>query len=254
MAHLRRVELPVEEAALFLDFDGTLVEIAPTPDSVVVPEGLVDVLAALRGRLGGALAVVSGRPIAALDGFLSPLTFDAAGLHGAELRVGGHALESPATGMTFPLGQLEQLKKSMAGLTGLLVEEKGRSVALHWRLAPDLGPFVQGEAATVAAELGPDWRLQQGKDVVEILPAAASKGAAIERLLAEEPYRGRIPVFIGDDVTDEHGFAAVLARSGLAIRIGDGPTMAPARLPSPGMLRHRLADWAAGAPIDPASA
>lgn len=233
------------DRALFLDFDGTLVDIAPTPDEVRVEPGVREHLARLRGPLGGALMLVSGRGIPVLDGFLSPLRLDAAGLHGIELRLG--EVLRPCRPEEHPeLRQaLAEIRSRLAGEPGLLVEDKGCSFAVHWRLA-DRARAELGEALVegAAERLGPGYRLQRGKMVGEILPARASKGAVIEDVLQRPPYRGRLPVFIGDDVTDEHGFAAVNARGGLSVKVGDGPTQAKRRLPGPAALRELLALWA----------
>jgi trehalose 6-phosphate phosphatase len=238
-----------DDYALFLDFDGTLVELAPRPQDVVVAPGLGVTLETLRDRFGGALALVSGRPIATLDEFLAPHRFDAAGLHGVEMRRSG-VFAARATDHEPELRELvDRFRAFVEPRPGLLLEDKGRSVALHWRLAPDLESEVVEEAAAALESLGSRWRLQAGKSVLEILPAFASKAGAGHEFLESEPYRGRRPVFVGDDVTDEHGFEAVLERGGLAIRIGEGPTVAPLRLPSPAAFRDRLARWARGEPI-----
>jgi trehalose 6-phosphate phosphatase len=236
-----------ETFALFLDFDGTLVDIAARPDAVRVAPHLPATLAALRERLGGALAIVSGRPIGVLDAFLAPERFDAAGLHGAEQRVGG-VVQVDASGDPARLRPVVAELKALAGKhPGLIVEDKGRSLAIHWRLAPLSAEVAIAAMAAAAQGLGADFRLQEGKNVLELLPRWATKGAAIGRFLDEEPYRNRRPVFIGDDVTDEHGFEAVESRGGLGIRIGDGETCASYRLPDPGALHHLLARWSAPA-------
>ena len=235
--------------ALFLDFDGTLVDIAATPDGVVVESDLPAVLARLRSYLGGALALVSGREIAVLDGFLAPERFDAAGLHGVERRVAGRlfpCVPENHPGLRRAIAGLQDLA---AGREGLIVEDKGCSVALHWRLAPDHAELALAAVQDLAAALGPDYRLQHGKAVAEILPASAGKGPAIELYLQQEPFRGRRPIFIGDDLTDEHGFAAVNARGGVSVRIGDGESIAQQRLARPGDLRRLLRDWASAGRI-----
>jgi trehalose 6-phosphate phosphatase len=239
-----------ETFALFLDFDGTLVDIAAKPDAVRVAPQVPGILAALRSRLGGALAIVSGRPIAVLDAYLAPERFDAAGLHGAEQRLGG-VVQVDATGDPARLRPVVAELKVLAGKhPGLLVEDKGRSLAIHWRLAPGSAEVAVAAMQAAAQGLGGDYRLQEGKNVLELLPRWATKGAAIARFLDQEPYRDRRPVFIGDDVTDEHGFEAVEKRGGVAIRIGEGETCATYRLPDPDALRHVLARWSA--PVAPA--
>lgn len=236
--------------ALFLDFDGTLVEIAERPDDVVVDASLAETMARLRDRLGGALAIVSGRPVEAIDRFLSPHLFDVAGLHGAEHRLGGRL--EPCRPHDHPELRrgVDLLKRRLAAEAGILVEDKGCSVAVHWRSAPGSAAAAIEVVESVARGLGADYRLQRGKAVAEILPHGAAKGIVIERFLNHAPYRGRRPIFIGDDVTDEHGFAAVDARNGISVRVGAGPTSASRMLATPSALRERLAAWAAGTPID----
>lgn len=234
--------------ALFLDFDGTLVDIAERPDAVVVPPDLCPTLARLRDRLGGALAIVSGRQVAIIDGFLAPHLFDVAGLHGAEHRIAG-ALSSDGTSDAAIRGAVERLEAALPADPRLIVEDKGGTVAVHWRLAPEFAEQVGTIVDAVAAELGPRYRLQRGKAVAELVPVGATKGTAIARLAGETPYRGRHPVFVGDDLTDEHAFEAVNALGGVSIRIGPGHTVASRRIDSPRALREQLAEWAAGSPI-----
>lgn len=227
------------EIALFLDFDGTLVEIAPSPADVDVDRRLPAALDTLRHSLGGALALVSGRPISFLDSALDPYRFDTAALHGAEIRLGGdvHSRAAVPAEMRSALRDLVRFANSHVGI---IVEDKHISVAMHWRLAPQLADEALDLLRAVASRMGPGVRLQEGKSVAEIVPASASKGAAISQLMQLPPYAGRRPVFIGDDVTDEHGFAAVNALGGLSIRIGDGETRAAGRIASPTTLRSIL--------------
>jgi trehalose 6-phosphate phosphatase len=233
-----------QDWALFLDFDGTLVEIVERPEAVVVDPGLPLTLSALAERLDGALALVSGRPIAFLDDRLAPFTFDAAGLHGLEHRIGGQL--SPCHPADFPAlrAAVGRLQDQLAGRHGVLIEDKGCSVAVHWRLAPDQADFARSIALATAEALGSAYRIQHGKAVAEILPAASGKGRVIERFLDEPPYRGRRPIFIGDDLTDENGFGTVNERGGLSVRIGGGDTVARVRVDTPAALRDGLARWA----------
>jgi trehalose 6-phosphate phosphatase len=220
--------------ALFLDFDGTLVDIAPEPGAVVVPSGLVPTLAALQQYLGGAVAVVSGRPIREIDQFLDPLRLPVAGVHGAERR-GAHGAVDRITGQ--PLERVEQAADALAAQhPRLLVEHKATSVALHYRQAPELEALCL-EAMEAAVAQSPGLALLRGKMVVEAKPSAASKGGAIEAFLREPPFAGRTPVFVGDDVTDEVGFSTVQRLGGLGIKVGEGPSVAWHRLPDPGALR-----------------
>jgi trehalose 6-phosphate phosphatase len=237
------------EWALFLDFDGTLVDIVERPDAVVVDPDLPGILQRLEARLGGALALISGRPIAFLDERLAPHRFDAAGLHGIEHRIAGRL--SPCRPGDHPAlrAAVGRLRDILEPHPDLLIEDKGCSVALHWRLAPHEADFARRTAQALAEALGPDYRIQYGKAVAEILPSASGKGRVIERFLRCSPYRGRRPIFVGDDLTDESGFETVNACGGWSIRVGEGATVARGRVGTPAGLRHSLSDWAAGAPL-----
>ncbi|MCJ2133424.1 trehalose-phosphatase [Methylobacterium sp. J-026] len=233
------------DIALFLDFDGTLAEIAPRPDAVVVEPGLVATLERLRGRLGGALAIVTGRPVSVIDGFLAPSRLDAAGLHGVERRLGGAVTGGRAEDHPDLRRQVARLQAESATLADVLIEDKGASVAVHWRLAsPDDAERAEALVKAAAEGLGGAYRLQLGKAVGEIVPAQATKAHAIRAFMAEAPYAGRTPVFFGDDRTDEIAFASVNADGGIAVRVGDGDTVAGRRLPDPAAVRALLQDWA----------
>ena len=237
--------------ALFLDFDGTLAEIAPRPDAVQVEPGLVDALERLRGRLDGALAIVTGRPVSVIDGFLAPSRLDAAGLHGVERRLGGAVTGGRAEDHPDLRRQVERLQAESAALAQVLIEDKGASVAVHWRLAnPGDAGRAEALVRAVADALGGAYRLQLGKAVGEIVPAQATKAHAIRAFLEHAPYAGRRPVFFGDDRTDEIAFASVEEDGGVAVRVGDGETVASRRLPDPAAVRAVLRDWAGGGAID----
>ena len=235
------------DQALFLDLDGTLIEIAEHPIDVVVPVGLKLTLTAARAQLGGALALVSGRSLAQIDLLFGGYPFDVAGSHGSEWRCTGgmDVIEAPpASALEEVVSHIAAAARSDRGLYigGLYIERKPHSIALHFRADPSLA----GEAWRLAREglaiLGADYRLQEGKAVVEILPASAQKGSAIDRFMQSLPYLGRVPLFAGDDLTDESGFEAVNLRHGISIRIGDpgGETRAQYLLPSPAALREWL--------------
>lgn len=239
------------DLALFLDFDGTLVEIAATPDQVVVDPALAPALERLRARLGGALALVTGRPIATIDDFLAPARFDVAGLHGAERRLGDRVSGSSAADHPDLRARIPALHAAVAGLQAVLIEDKGASVAVHWRLAtPSDAERAEEAVKAVAAELAAGYRLQLGKAVGEIVPASATKGAAIRGLSAQAPYAGRRAVFFGDDLTDEKAFATVNQDGGISVRIGSAETIATRRLGNPEEVRALLYGWADGEPID----
>lgn len=225
--------------ALFLDIDGTLVDLIDDPKAVRADAALLDLLMRLSALLGGALALVSGRDLADIDRIMSPLRLPAAGGHGAALRRQAGASVS---------GLPPSPKSAAAARDGVRVERKTHSTAFHYRGRPDAKTAAKTMAARLLTELGDGWRLLPGKDVFEVLPATADKGRAVARFMEMPPFAGRRPIFIGDDVTDEGGFNEVNARGGLSIRIGppapDSP--AAARLDSPADLRRWLADaWAA---------
>jgi trehalose 6-phosphate phosphatase len=230
-------EILYPSCALFLDFDGTMVDIAPQPHAVHVPEPLITAVRKIGEYLGGAVAVISGRPIEQIDDFLSPLTLAVAGVHGAERR----GANGEVTLLdTHPLDLVEQAARSLAARhPGLLVENKRGSLALHYRLAPELEDECIA-AMQAAVEASPGITLLRGKMVVEAKPGGASKGRAIEDFLREPPFAGRTPVFIGDDVTDEVGFSTVQRLGGLGIKVGEGATVAWRRLPDPTALRREL--------------
>ena len=231
------VDILSPSCALFLDFDGTLVDIAPEPGAVVVPSGLVPTLAALQQYLQGAMAVVSGRPIREIDQFLAPLHLPVAGVHGAERRSAhGRVNRVPP----HPLEAVERAAQSLAERDPrLLVEHKITSLAVHYRQAPELESLcVDTMQAAVAPIRG--LALLRGKMVVEAKPCGASKGTAIEAFLREPPFSGRTPVFVGDDVTDEVGFTTVQRMGGLGVKVGEGATVAWQRLAHPGALRQEF--------------
>jgi trehalose 6-phosphate phosphatase len=226
--------------ALFLDFDGTLVDIAPTPDTVIVPTGLPLLLARLETALDGALAIVSGRPIAAIDRMIAPLRLVVAGGHGAEIRTGP---DEPVHTLTRPLDPTLAARAGAwaATVPGLLVEPKPASLAVHFRRVPEARDLVEETLRGFLAE-APGHRLLAGRAVFEILPKAVSKGAAIDFLLARPPFRGRRPLVVGDDVTDIAAFEAGLRAGGCAARVaGESWTPAQAEFRDPADVRAFLA-------------
>ena len=223
--------------ALFLDFDGTLVEIAPTPDSIEVPGGLAAALEDLAARQGGALAVVSGRAIDNLREHLGPFRFAVAGSHGAEVRgASGERIGGKPQALSADVR--EAIEKFAAGHDGVEVEYKSFGLALHYRAAPDAGDEVLAFAKDLAATK--HLQLKTGKSVCELMHAGGGKDRAVSVLMESAPFAGAHPVFIGDDVTDEDGFAEVLRRGGTAIRVGEPkPTEAEFGLAGPDAVR----DW-----------
>lgn len=206
--------------ALFLDVDGTLLEIESHPDDVRAGPRLKGLLEAVTAALGGALALVSGRSIAGLDRIFSPLVLPAAGLHGLERR-GADGL------VHYPKDLADRMSRARAGLmdfveahAGLLLEDKGAALALHYRNAPGLAGPAREAMDSARRALGEDFHVQQGKMVLELKPTGEDKGTAIEAFMAEAPFAGRVPVFIGDDVTDEDGFRVVNRLGGHSVRVG----------------------------------
>lgn len=229
--------LSARRSALFLDFDGTLAELAARPDAVQIPPDLPRLLDALHRRLGGAMAIVTGRARADLQRWLPVQRWPGAYEHGA-VRVGADGTERVAQGIDLR-GVTDAVRAFAARHEGLLLEVKQTSLSLHYRLAPGLGPACT-EVMARAIEGHPGLRLMGGKAVVEIKPAQVGKGRAIEAFMAEPPFAGRSPCFAGDDVTDEDGFAAVQALGGEAIKVGEGPSRAHRRCPHPQALRAWL--------------
>jgi trehalose 6-phosphate phosphatase len=213
--------------ALFLDVDGTLLEIAETPQAVHVAEDLKQLLSDLGTRLGGALALVTGRTIADLDTLFAPFQFVASGVHGSEYRDATGRTTRPLTGRVAMDLVRQQLAVFAAANTGLLLEDKGHALALHFRQALQLEPIVRAQMSAALGTLGPEFALQEGKCVLEIRHAGYTKGIAIARFLEQAPFRGRTPIFFGDDTTDEPGFAIVNAQGGVSVRVGQpGDTLA----------------------------
>lgn len=234
--------------ALFADIDGTLLDLAPHPDAVMVDDDLRQLLDGLDGCLGGAFALVSGRTLADIDRLFAPRRFAAAGLHGLEWRLKGNA-DAALLAMSREMRSLSaEMASRLAVFPGVLIERKGPAVALHYRRAPEAEAHVYLAAQEALAALGPGYRLMEGHAVVELLPAQASKGGAIRHFMVAAPYAGRVPVFIGDDVTDESGFAAVNELGGVSVRVGaSGPTAARSGLADVAATRAWLAGIAAAA-------
>jgi trehalose 6-phosphate phosphatase len=230
---------PLEpESALFIDVDGTLLEIAPQPELVVASPELPVLLQRLAGMREGALALVSGRPIAQLDNLFRPWRGAAAGMHGAERRLadGSVAAQSDDPADRAAAAAIERLRPVLSDFArrraGLRLEDKGRTLAIHYRAAPQAGEEVHQIVGRLTQESGSLLRIIAGKMVVEVQPRHHGKDRAIAAFMAESPFRGRRPVFLGDDTTDEDGFAEVNRRDGIAIRIG-APKLTAARYALP---------------------
>lgn len=232
--HMFSPDKVTQQHAIILDFDGTLVDLAETPSSVEVPVQLSPLLGQIYELLDGALAIVSGRPVAEIEGFLHlPKDMQVAGVHGAEWR-GQPARSDDSLQSMLRRLEADAIRKFGAGA----VERKSFAIAVHYRAQPQirdailvfLQDWLEGQS---------ELRLIAGKAVFEVKPSWANKGAAVEALLARPPFHHRKAIMFGDDVTDEDAFAAVSGLGGIAVKIGQGPSIAPQRMASPGELR----DW-----------
>lgn len=225
--------------ALFLDFDGTLAEIAETPNAVHVDLALASLLERLAARLDGALALVSGRRLEDLDARLAPLRLPAAGLHGLERRSGDGSLRGVPHDQHVLSDAKRRLQAFVADRPRLILEDKTRALALHYRSAPELERDCRRIVFGLVDEL-PGYHVLNGKMVLELKPKSAVKDSAIRAFLMEHPFRGRLPVFVGDDRTDEDGFAWVNEQGGVSIKVGDGETRARYRVDGVTALRTWL--------------
>lgn len=206
--------------ALFLDLDGTLIDIVADPGAVVAPASLVHVLELLARRWDNAIAIISGRPITAVDLILAPLRLSAVGVHGAEIRIhrdadivrSGRAINAP----------LASRIAALAEVPGVLIEDKGVAIAVHYRQVPPdrLGELRRRVQRAIRDEPSSDVALLEGKRVFEIKPAAMNKGTGLAELMRHPPFTGRRPIFLGDDVTDEYAFARLPEWGGLGIAVG----------------------------------
>jgi len=209
------------EYAILLDIDGTLLDLAPTPREVWVPPGLAETLGKLHDRTSGALALVSGRSLNDIDLIFAPEQFPAVGGHGAEMRISADR-EAVATHAP-PMDK--ELKRRLAAIArlspGILLEDKGYSLALHYRLAPHAEKAIYAAVSLIRADL-PNAPIEvlPGKCVCEIKQSGFDKATGVRELMTHEPFRGRRPIFIGDDVTDESVFAIVPDLGGLAFSVG----------------------------------
>jgi trehalose 6-phosphate phosphatase len=211
---------PSLDWCLFLDVDGTLIELTDSPLETFADSPLKNLLRSVAERLGGALALVSGRSIHYLDALFVPLRLPAAGLHGVERRKASGALH----GASFIDTQLDPARAALQALAqahpGLFIEDKGRTVAVHFRMVPQLESLVRGRLAEIAQPLGSNYHIQEGSKVFEIKPRGFSKATAIKAFLKEPPFSGRKPVFVGDDLTDQDGFRMVEDAGGMSIAVG----------------------------------
>ncbi len=225
--------LPPRDACLFLDVDGTLIDITDSPFHTHADPALKSLLQRVADAMDGALALVSGRSIDFLDALFAPLHLPTAGLHGVERRA--------ASGVTHSAGAaapLDAARERLAALVhahpGTVLEDKIGTIAVHYRMAPQVENVVRDAVAAIARSLGGRYHVQSGNMMFEIKPAGFSKGGAIEGFLREPPFQGRTPVFVGDDLTDLDGFDVVQSHGGMSVAVGDRVSA-----------QHRLADPAA---------
>jgi trehalose 6-phosphate phosphatase len=235
---------PSRDWCLFLDVDGTLLDLADTPLAVIVGEELKILLRKVAVCLNGAIALVSGRDIGALDKLFAPLKLPAAGLHGIERR----PASGDVRGASYLDERLQSARDSLSAFVashpGTLFEDKARTLAVHYRLAPQAEQDVRRAVSAAARDLRPDYHVQEGKMVLEIKPRAFTKATAIEEFMCEPPFSGRTPVVVGDDLTDLAGFRAVEARGGISIAVGNR-IRGQWRLDNPSAVRRWLASIAA---------
>ena len=207
------------QAALFLDIDGTLLDIALTPHAVCVPSILIWAIEVLNARLHGAIAFVSGRPLEEIDMLFHPLKLASVGCHGAQIRLSPDAEIEKA--MTIPAEVKDRVSEILNLAPGIALEDKGYTLAVHYRRAPDSGPMVLRALMERRQFLDRfDLQLLKGKCVIEIKPRWFNKGTALRRLMAHSPFTGRTPVFIGDDMTDEDVFRALPDYDGIGLAVG----------------------------------
>ena len=237
--------LDLARSALLFDVDGTLIDIAPSPFEVDVPQSLKDALLRLLQKTGGALALVSGRPIRDLDILFAPLQLPAVGGHGAETRV--RADEAPARIADLDAQLRRELAAAVAHNPQLACEDKGYSVALHFRKAPEEEQRLLARVEQSLARF-PEENVEMllGKAIIEVKRAGVSKGNAVRELMQRAAFAGRTPVFIGDDVTDETVFAAMPSLGGVNFSVGREFPGVPHVFAGPSDVRRALAQLAAG--------
>src|SRR3954468_3175904 len=237
--------------AWFLDIDGTLLDIAAMPAAVKTGPSDTRLVTGLYSECRGALALISGRSIDGIDKLFYPLRLPAAGQHGIERRdAKGRIHRHPFPEEAMRLAAAE-IRAFAAKHEGLLCEDKGASLALHYRLAPQLGAAAHAIVHKAAQHLGKGVEVQGGKMVVELKPSGRDKGIAIEEFMQEAPFKGRLPVFLGDDLTDEDGFHVVNRLGGHSVKIGSGVTSARWRLRDAAAVRRWLSEGLSLSEKDP---
>lgn len=231
----------VSDYAIFLDVDGTLLDIADDPDSVVIEPWMPGALRRISARVGGALALISGRSLFSIDRLFAGARLAAIGLHGTEWRDASGAVRGAGTTPEFELAKAEARHWASAG-PGLIFEDKGTAFALHYRRVPEREPGVRAFMEDLRRSVGEGWVTQEGKCVVELRPGGRDKGDALLSFMERKPFAGRRPLAIGDDITDEPMFAAANSADGLTVRVGADakPTLASHRIAAPADVRAWL--------------
>jgi trehalose 6-phosphate phosphatase len=244
--HPSEISSNPERWALFLDVDGTILDVAATPGEVVVPPGLIECLRRVEGLLSGALALVSGRTIAILDKLFAPLSLSAAGEHGAELRLSPGQPVIRCTAHPFDPALRATLRTLAEEHPALLLEEKPSSAVIHFRRAPEIGPVIERRLRALLAVADPALNVFAGKMSWDIREGACTKGTALRHLMAGDRFSGRTPIYVGDDLTDEDGFAEAEQQGGRALVVaGEYRTPRPIAFQAPENVRGWLRQLAA---------
>jgi trehalose 6-phosphate phosphatase len=211
---------PFHRTALLLDMDGTLLDLAVTPDSVEVPQGLPDALTTIKGLLSGALAVVTGRAILTVDELFGAVPYAVAGEHGGAIRPAPGADIERAELKAPPESWLQYGAAMETAFPGAIFEQKPRGFGLHFRLVPEAGPAIHDALTSLIGD-SHDFFLMHGHMMWEVRPRGVDKGDAVARLMTSPPFLGRLPVFIGDDITDEDGMRVARSMGGAGLRVPD---------------------------------
>lgn len=209
------------QAALLLDLDGTLLDLAATPDAVRVPPDLADTLRRLRARLDDAVAIVSGRPIEQIDALLGDAPYAVAGEHGGAVRPAPGAAVARAALPELPPEWLAQARRAAAAHPGALLEPKRRGFVFHYRQAPEAAAALASAAHAIVGQQGGAYAVLPAHMAWEVRPRGVDKGTAVAALMREPPFAGRVPVYVGDDVTDEDAIRAARGAGGLGLRVAE---------------------------------
>jgi trehalose 6-phosphate phosphatase len=234
-----------QDYALYLDVDGTLIDLATTPQSVVVPAGLADCLRTLSACFEGALAIITGRRVSEMDSILSPIVLPASGVHGAEIRLSpGRPVQQLVP--SIPVEMIGQLSELVRQTPGALIEPKGAGLAIHYRLAPNSAPAIIRNLEGFLRLYPGQFAIYPGQKVFEIIPTGFSKASGLASFTQATPFKGRIPIMIGDDIGDEPAFAMARQLNGYGLRVaGENFGSDEVEFSGPQAVRAWLADIAA---------